>query len=154
MQHDNESSTPRAKRFWRHVSQDGPVPEHRPEVGHCWTWTGTIDKTGYGRIQTIGAPSVAAHRVSYEIAYGPIPEGLWVLHECDNRSCVRPAHLYAGDRRANIDDMLRRRRQPFGARNGLTSLTDAKVLEILASEFHISEQSVCDICKRRSWTHI
>lgn len=73
------------KRFWSKV--------HKSE--HCWTWTGLIHHKGYGRLRE-GSPSkkrVLAHRVSYEIQYGPIPSGMFIDHICRNRACVNPAHL-------------------------------------------------------------
>jgi hypothetical protein len=79
----------------------------------CWTWTGAINKhTGYG---TIGlgrrsGKTRGAHRVSWELAHGPIPEGLYVCHRCDNKRCVRPDHLFLGTAEDNAQDALRKGR--------------------------------------------
>ena len=73
----------------------------------CWLWTGAIDHKGYGRIG-MGAPSrfvMRAHRATWELTFGPIPEGLCVLHKCDNPPCVRPSHLFLGTISDNSQDM-------------------------------------------------
>ena len=92
-----------AARFWANV--------HRGNG--CWNWTGHT-KRGYGKMRA-GGRSWASHRVSYQIHFGPIPEGLYVLHKCDNPSCVNPAHLEAGTQSENIAQAKRRgRMKPLG----------------------------------------
>jgi hypothetical protein len=78
----------------------------------CWEWVGS-KRNGYGRIiigsRTDGTrKSMSAHRVSYELKYGEIPEGMEVCHKCDNPCCVNPDHLFLGTRQDNIDDRVRR----------------------------------------------
>jgi hypothetical protein len=93
---------PLEERFWQRVAvSDG-----------CWEWTGTRDKDGYGEISRPGtnAGKVRAHRLSWELHNGDVPEGLWVLHRCDNPPCVRPDHLFVGDYLANIRDMMEKGR--------------------------------------------
>jgi len=86
-------------RFWSKVIKtDG-----------CWIFQGANISSGYGgfymkRVAPEKSKSTSAHRVSWELTFGPIPDGLWVLHKCDNRRCVRPDHLFLGDRLANILD--------------------------------------------------
>lgn len=82
--------------------------------GGCWLWTGAMQR-GYGTM-CLAKRFFGAHRVSYELHNGPIPDGLHVLHKCDVRACVNPDHLFAGDRKANMQDMLSkgRNRQPSG----------------------------------------
>ena len=82
-----------AVRFWRRVVKSEG----------CWEWAGPCNEGGYGRV-TWNHRRVA-HRISWEMAYGPIPEGLFVLHHCDNRRCVRPEHLFLGTANDNIQDM-------------------------------------------------
>lgn len=88
------------ERFWAKV--------RRAEASDCWLWVATINKrTGYGSFTPRHGKVVSAHRFSYELAHGPIPEGLDVHHECHRRRCVNPAHLLAVPRAENL-----RRRKP------------------------------------------
>jgi hypothetical protein len=77
----------------------------------CWLWKGTLNKRwGYGYFSISGKPH-RAHRASYELLVGPIPDGLWVLHKCDVRKCVNPDHLFLGTREDNTQDMVAKNRQ-------------------------------------------
>lgn len=82
-------------RFWSKVDK-------RP-AGGCWLWTGAVSGDGYGALWD-GVRQVGAHRYSYELHNGPLPDGLWALHRCDTPLCVRPTHLYAGDQVQNQRD--------------------------------------------------
>jgi len=80
-------------------------------VGHdgCWGWVGSIDHFGYGQIQHEGKVQ-PAHRVSWVLARGPIPDGLCVLHRCDNPPCTNPEHLFLGTKKDNMMDAARKGR--------------------------------------------
>lgn len=102
---------PISERFFAFVNRDGPIPEHRPELGKCHVWTGATDSKGYGQIgsgsQVDGTRGhVAAHRQAWEFEHGPVPEGLSVLHHCDNPPCVRGSHLFVGTHLDNMSDMV------------------------------------------------
>lgn len=89
---------PRFQReFWDFVSKS--------HAHGCWRWTGPADRKGYGRWS-----KALAHRHSWTLAHGPIPDGLWVLHHCDNPPCVNPAHLYLGTVVENAQDSMSRGR--------------------------------------------
>jgi len=77
----------------------------------CWLWQGYKNPKGYGLISTKrGSRPLQTHRVSYEIHFGPIPDGKWVLHKCDNMQCVRPDHLFLGTPKENTHDMMEKER--------------------------------------------
>lgn len=79
-------------RFWSRVNKDGPVPQHRLDLGPCWLWTLSTVSRGYA-LFAIKGKSFKAHRYSYELLVGPIPEGLELDHLCSVRHCVNPTHL-------------------------------------------------------------
>lgn len=79
-------------RFWAKVNKHGPVPECRQDLGECWVWTAYVDPDGYGRI-AVGERMALAHRVSWELANGSVPDGHELDHLCRRRSCIRPSHL-------------------------------------------------------------
>lgn len=74
-------------------------------VGGCWIWLGSTNKDGYGLFHLLGKMQ-SAHRVSYELHIGDIPEGMEIDHICRERSCVNPAHLEPVSRQENLDRMI------------------------------------------------
>lgn len=112
-----------ADRFWtRVVRTDG-----------CWGWTGAKFRGGYGKINSgpRGHGNLFAHRVSWVLHHGPIPDQVYVLHRCDNPPCTNPAHLYLGDHADNMGDKASRGR-------GRT-ISESTVRQILSANGTISE---------------
>jgi len=103
---------PLSERFWPKVNKDGPTQPHMDTC--CWIWIGAITSCGYGCIQRRGRNSVvSAHIASWELENGPIPEGICVLHQCDNPICVRPDHLFLGTKKDNTADAIAKGRHYF-----------------------------------------
>ena len=91
------------ERFWAKVQKSDA----------CWGWIGSRQHNGYGYLHFGGKTKrkpLRAHRVSWALHFGEVPEGLSVLHQCDNPSCVRPDHLFLGDRSANMQDCAAKKR--------------------------------------------
>lgn len=106
------------------------------EKGECWEWKGGISGNGYGLFMDENHKSVSAHRYSFKFHFGAYPEKL-VLHKCDNRACVNPNHLEAGDQSKNIKDAIARNRKQvpvrFGESNSRSKLTQEQVNFIKAN---------------------
>lgn len=88
------------ERFWAKVNKDGPLPKWAPFLGPCWVWNDR--PLEYGELRLSKSLSPAAHRFSYELNVGPIPEGLQIDHLCRVPGCVRPDHLEAVPQKENI----------------------------------------------------
>jgi len=133
----------------------------------CWEWSGSTCTNGYGQFIIAGRYQMA-HRVSWQLHYGPIPNDLNVLHRCDNRLCVNPKHLFLGTQQDNVHDMLRKGRRAIirGSANGNSKLTEASVRLIkkrlakgetcaeLAREYDVSWSAINFIQTNRSWRHV
>jgi DNA-binding XRE family transcriptional regulator len=147
---------PLAERFWRKVEKhDG-----------CWRWTGRPMTVGYGYIMDDDGSDTYAHRVSWRLHYGSIPDGMCVLHRCDNRICVNPAHLFLGTRADNMADKTAKGRTPHGENHWNSKLSSADVREIvkrleagetqtsIARDYGVYRQAIGSIATGRCWAAI
>lgn len=138
-----------ADRFAEKVNRDGPTQAHMATP--CWEWTGARIPDGYGSVGRGGGRSqVGAHRVSWTLAHGPIPAGLFVCHRCDNRGCVRPDHLFLGSPRANSEDMVRKGRTVSGERHNSRTKPETVLKGVKHGMARLSEQQVLEIRRRRA----
>ena len=150
-----------AARFWSYVDMSG----------ECWVWTGARNSKGYGRDYGrfgVSGRMILAHRVAWELADGPVPAGMFVLHRCDNPPCVRRTHLFLGTNRDNALDREAKCRgaSTKGEQNGRAALTADKVREIrklcqagvlqndLATRFGVSHRQISYIISGTRWKHI
>jgi len=148
------------ERFWRHV--------HKTDS--CWLWVGSKNQQGYGNI-SIGrvqgkSRCMLAPRLAWKIANGDIPEGLHVLHSCDNPPCVNPEHLWLGTQTDNNRDMRNKGRNP----RPYAKLTESQVRDIralywestepvyyvprLASEYGVTDDCIWSVVRFRDWRGI
>jgi hypothetical protein len=137
--------------FWRRVDRSaGP--------NACWEWSGARNNSGYGRVMFRGLHTTA-HRTAYTLTHGPVPDGLNVLHTCDNRACCNPAHLWLGTIADNSRDMCLKGRAH-------TTLTLDAVRAIrreyaeggttyraLATRYGVSHMTVAHVVTRNTWKH-
>lgn len=133
----------------------------------CWLWTGK-KLAKYGYLSVRDERSVKAHRFSYELHYGPIPDGLLVCHHCDNPPCVRPDHLFLGTQADNNrDKMIKgRHRAAHSETHHSAKLTNTQVQEIrilsangssrksVAEIFNVTTGTISHIVTGRNWQHV
>jgi len=146
-------------RFWEKVIK----------AGDCWNWTGATNGIGYGRLGHRGK-QVSAHRFSYELVYGRIPDGMLVCHHCDNPGCVRPSHLFLGTNSDNMKDSVAKGRYKApdtrGELSGNSRIAENDVHEIrrlyslgvtqelLGRMWKITQQHVSNVVTKKNWAHI
>ena len=139
----------------------------------CWPWMGSTN-WGYGRYDVLYIDGVRwrkAHRISYRLSVGKIPEGLHILHSCDVRLCANYHHLRPGTNYQNIQDKMSRGRGPVGAANPASTITEdtARAVyaypfdpsmnktenrKLIAKVFNTTTDVVRNIREKRSWVHI
>jgi len=144
------------ERFWSKVDK----------TGDCWFWQACKNQDGYGQISHHGK-MLSAHRISWGIVNGPIPDGLNVLHNCDNPPCVNPAHLFLGTNIDNIQDSINKGRHvvPYnmGEAHPQAILKLDQVREIkkstlsqrkLARQYDVSPGTIQCIKDGRNWRYV
>jgi HNH endonuclease len=158
-------STLKDKLLNNYVEVNGPL--HSP----CWIWTLSLDGRGYGQLWW-GGQKMQAHRASWIEHNGPIPDGLCVCHHCDNRSCIRPGHLFLGTHADNTYDMIAKGRADLsrgylGETHPKAKLTERQAAEVkwllantswpqtrIGEKYGVGRNVINDISNRRSWTHV
>jgi hypothetical protein len=146
-------------RFWKKVDR---TKGYGPK-GECWQWIGAKGggKNNYGWFSH-RSHRFTAHRFSYELHFGPIPQGLLVCHKCDNPPCVRPDHFFLGTHKDNAEDMVQKGRRGVGT--GL--LTDAQVREMrrryasgetiteISKGYPVKRSAVSQVVHRHHYPHV
>lgn len=156
------------------MSRQNTTPQQSPEDrfwskvdkgGDCWVWTAGRIKRGYGRFRMYGRRYLA-HRVAYLLSVGPIPDGMGVLHRCDNPPCCNPAHLFLGTDADNSRDMVTKGRNAYGERSGTAKLCEADVMDMryfhstgmsfarLGSLYGVSERACRSAIERETWARV
>lgn len=142
-------------RFWDKVKKAG--------ADDCWIWTAARAGPAYG-VFGVSGRMVYAHRLSWELSNGPIPEAMSVLHRCDVPLCVNPSHLFIGTQADNLHDMYAKSRGAIGERHGGAKLSAQEVAamrklrieekiiyEILGEMFGVSKSQAHRICSGSRW---
>lgn len=155
------------KRFWNKVNKD--------TKSGCWEWTAGQFPFGYGAIwiNEIGNNELA-HRYSWKLHNGEIPDGMFICHHCDNPKCVNPDHLFLGTADDNIKDAAKKNRtnKPKGEAHPKHKLTKGQVKLIKkeyneipygykkdykiskAKEYGVTYWAISDVVYNRRWTHV
>ena len=154
------------ERFWEKVVKGG--------IDDCWIFNSTKGGGDYGMLSVPKGQEAMAHRISWILHHGPIPDDLFVLHTCDVPKCVNPNHLFLGTTQDNSNDKLQKGREIRGTKHTRkgkpaehVKLTEAKVIEIrrlyatgkysqqfLGEKFGVNQTNIGFIVRRVRWTHI
>lgn len=132
----------------------------------CWEFN-KLDKQGYGYL-CFNGKAERAHRFSYKMLVGEIPDNIFVCHKCDNPSCVNPDHLFLGTPADNTQDMLKKKRDnpQRGSKSSNSKLTEEQVIFIkelirngekystIAKKFNVSAGAISLIANNKNWKHV
>lgn len=148
------SDWPLRKRCSKHCAPQREFWSLVSKTDSCWEWTAGKDTNGYGVFRR-----VRAHRLSWEMSNGPIPDGYVVCHRCDNPPCVNPAHLFLGTPLENVADCIRKNRR--SSKLTLQDVAEARILRAdgwklrdLAARYGASETVICTAVKGRTWAAV
>lgn len=145
-------------RFWNKIDKSTD----------CWNWQAGKDRWGYGRFR-LGARSLGAHRIAYQLTYGTIPDGMCVCHRCDNPACCNPSHLFLGTDGDNARDRNAKGRAAnvHGEQHGRSKFTVEDVKRIramyqtgqcsfrgLAKLFNVSRATITDLITHKTWKSV
>ena len=147
------------ERFWSKVDGNDP--------NECWNWTAGKQANGYGAFVYAGKTRYA-HRFSWLLHFGTIPEGMFVCHHCDNPGCVNPKHLFLGTQTDNMQDAITKGRIGRGEKHRNSKLTEVQVLAIraeyqyhgknkarvLAKKHGVTTTTINRVVTRKTWKHI
>jgi len=144
-------------KFWQRVAK----------TESCWLWKGTVNKYNGRGMFKLNDKYYQVHRLSYELKFGAIPDGILICHKCDIPLCVNPDHLFPGTQQDNINDCVSKKRNAFGYKNWNTKLTEEKVRIIRKTDFSahgsqammarlmgISQTALQYVLNRKNWSHI
>lgn len=146
---------------YKRQSREDVFWENIEKTDSCWIWKAGKNPDGYGMMFYHGKYK-GAHRISWSIHHGDIPDGLCVLHRCDVRNCVNPEHLFLGNHKKNMEDMCRKGRHALGNRK----LTDSNVIEIkklielgnqnltIARKFNMDPSTISNIRYGKHWSNL
>lgn len=148
------------ERFWEKVDKRSD--------DECWEWKNCKTHFGYGKIK-VGKQYKPAHRVMWELYYGSVPDGMLVLHKCDNPPCVNPKHLFLGTYLDNVRDMIAKDRVKYvrGEQHGHAKFKDGDIRNIrqlykdgqysqykLAEMYNVCTREIRKIVHNELWKHI
>ena len=151
----HKKQTEAIRNFWSKINK----------TDTCWLWQGAISSKGYGRMRQDGK-HISTHRYIFKMAYGEIPDGLFVLHDCDTPACVRPAHLFLGTQQDNIDDMINKGRKAIGSKVNSSKLKESDIPTIrkrlnngeissdIAIDYGVTSNAIAQIKTGKTWKHI
>jgi transposase len=150
---ESELKTREPERFWSKVNK----------AEDCWEWTGSRSPSGYGQFK-VKENSMTAHRYSWELHNGEIPEGQCVCHKCDNTACVRPDHLFLGTHGDNMKDAVKKGRLgQVGAKGKLSyydviaikhALAQGLSLRTIAPYYKVSPVTISKIKNNQIWKEV